>query len=85
MSDFNPSAVARGIGKVVREPKTFPASVYGFTQDVATYLPYVEMRSYRDFDDSLEDIILDEESVLLFTRATTEENGRMLDVEIIDM
>ncbi|KAG1737642.1 hypothetical protein EDB19DRAFT_1829429 [Suillus lakei] len=39
MNDFNPSAVARGIRKVVREP-TVSA---GFTQYVVTYFPYAEV------------------------------------------
>jgi len=70
MTDFNPSAVARGIGKVVREPTTFPTSIYSFLQDVTTFLPYIEVvNNDRDFDSSLRDIILDEERVLIFTRA----------------
>jgi hypothetical protein len=69
MTDFNPSAVARGIGKVVREPTTFPTSIYSFLQDVTTFLPYVEVvNNDRDFS-SLWDIILDEERVLIFTQA----------------
>lgn len=42
--DFNPSAVARGIGKVVREATTY----HRFHRDamsVTTYLPYVEVVS----------------------------------------
>ncbi|KAG2344394.1 hypothetical protein BDR05DRAFT_989245 [Suillus weaverae] len=44
MMDFNPSAVARGIGKVVREATTY----HRFHRDamsVTTYLPYVEVVS----------------------------------------
>ncbi|KAJ8595044.1 hypothetical protein M405DRAFT_807914, partial [Rhizopogon salebrosus TDB-379] len=69
MTDFNPSAVARGIGKVVREPTTIPASMYRFTQDVTTFLPYVEMvDNDRHFDSFLDRIIVDEERVSIFTR-----------------
>ncbi|KAG1753560.1 uncharacterized protein EDB91DRAFT_1285771 [Suillus paluster] len=65
-----------GLGKVVREPMTFHASIYGFTQDV-TYLPYVEVVRTRDLDD----IILDEDRVLLFTRPNTETVSLFLLVE----
>jgi hypothetical protein len=68
MTDFNPSAVARGIGKVIQDPTTLLASRYGFTQDVTTHLPYVEVvNNDRDFDFSLRRIILDEEKILIFT------------------
>ncbi|OAX40600.1 hypothetical protein K503DRAFT_597169 [Rhizopogon vinicolor AM-OR11-026] len=84
MTDFNPSAVARGIGKVVQDPTTLLASRYGFTQDVTTYLPYVEVvNNDRDFDFSLRRIILDEEKILIFTLPHTTE--RAMDVEIIGM
>jgi hypothetical protein len=73
MYDFNPSAVTRGIGKVVREPTTFPTSRYAFKQDVTTCLPYVEVaNNYREFDRSFYDITLDEEKVLIFSRLNTE-------------
>jgi hypothetical protein len=73
MTDFNPSAVARGIGKVVRELTTFPETTYHFTQDVTTYLPYVEViNNDRPFDISLEGIVLDEEKILVFTRVKPE-------------
>ncbi|OAX36066.1 hypothetical protein K503DRAFT_867825 [Rhizopogon vinicolor AM-OR11-026] len=84
MTDFNPSAVARGIGKVVREPTTFPTSMYSFTQDVTTYLPYMEVvNNDRNFTGFLEDIILDEEKVVIFIQDY--EDDQVMDVEIIDM
>ena len=67
MTDFNPSAVARGIGKVVREPTTFPVSMSSFTEDVTTYLPYVEVVNDRRFPRLIDRVILDEERVLMFT------------------
>ncbi|OJA17970.1 hypothetical protein AZE42_13375 [Rhizopogon vesiculosus] len=86
MADFNPSVVARGVGKVVREPTTIPTgSMYSFTEDVTTYLPYVEVvNNDREFGSTLWDIILDEEKVLIFTREIVA-NGPVMDVEIIDM
>ncbi|KAG1734740.1 uncharacterized protein EDB91DRAFT_1250857 [Suillus paluster] len=59
MNDFNPSAVARGIGKVVREP-TVPA---GFREHVVTYLHYVEVVNLRICPRFVR-ITLDEERLL---------------------
>ena len=67
MTDFNPSAVARGIGKVVREPTTLKTPDPMYMQDVTTYLPYVEMVNDRIFNVRVCSIILNEESMLLFT------------------
>jgi hypothetical protein len=73
MADFNPSAVERGIGTVVRNPTTFPKSTYHFTEDVTTYLPYVEeVNNDRPIDGRLRHIVMDEERVLIFTRVNTE-------------
>ncbi|KAG0701569.1 hypothetical protein DFH29DRAFT_1050180 [Suillus ampliporus] len=66
MTDFNPSAVARGIGKVVRKPSSIN---FG---NMTTWLPYVELVNDRVFPDSLDDIILDEEKLLVFTKANDE-------------
>ncbi|KAG1895795.1 uncharacterized protein F5891DRAFT_1056972 [Suillus fuscotomentosus] len=62
MTDFNPSVVARGIGKVVRGPTT---SV-GLPSDmqVSTYLPFVEVSHDEAFDAPLWDIKLDEETMV---------------------
>lgn len=58
MYDFNPSAVARDIGKVVRKPTTFLKSSSTFEQDVTTCLPFVEVVYYdRKFDNSLDDVM----------------------------
>ena len=68
MLDFNPSAVMRGIGNVVREPTTIPASESGFMEDVTTYLPYVDVvkdNCYISLDvDTV--VIIDEERMLVF-------------------
>jgi hypothetical protein len=70
MYDFNPSAVARGIGEVVRKPTTFPSSIHGFKQDVTTCLPYVKVVNYdRRFTESFDSVVLDEEKVLIFNIA----------------
>jgi hypothetical protein len=73
MANFNPSAVARGIGNVVREPTTIlKRSMDSFTEDVTTYLPYVEVvNNDRNFDHSLCCLKLDEEKIVLFTRTNT--------------
>jgi hypothetical protein len=67
MTDFNPSAVARGIGKVVREPTILKTHDPIYMQDVTTYLPYVEVVNDRIFNVRVCSIILNEESMLLFT------------------
>ncbi|OAX31340.1 hypothetical protein K503DRAFT_806139 [Rhizopogon vinicolor AM-OR11-026] len=86
MADFNPSAVARAVGKVVREPMVIPTRLMNnFTEDVTTYLPYVEVvNNDREFDGTLWNIILDEEKMLIFTREIVA-SGPVMDVEIIDM
>jgi hypothetical protein len=68
MTDFNPSAVARGVGKVVREPTIIPSG-NGFTQDVTTYLPCMEVINDYWYPFVLHGILVDEEEVLIFTRA----------------
>ncbi|KAG2139861.1 uncharacterized protein EDB93DRAFT_1106056 [Suillus bovinus] len=75
MTDFNPSAVARGIGKVIREPTT----LLGLQPDmqVTTYLPFVEVSHDRAFDAPLWDIKLDEETMVMFTRSTIESEWKM--------
>ncbi|KAG2040858.1 hypothetical protein BDR03DRAFT_68403 [Suillus americanus] len=80
MADFNPSAVARGIGKVIREP-TISGSV-GLWSDapVKTYLPFVEVSHDRFFNALLWDITLDEETMVLFTQPTIESVGIFLAV-----
>ena len=66
MANFNPSAVARGMGKVVREPSTFHLGNPLHRVLVTTYLPYVAVESYH-LGDCPYDIILDEEKLLFFT------------------
>jgi len=61
LHDFNPSAVARDIGRVVRGPST--SEVCG--QNVTTYLPYVEVANHRILSDDCHDIIMNEEKMLL--------------------
>jgi len=85
MTDFNPSAVARGVGKVVREPTTIPASMYGFTQDVTTYLPYTEAVDNHARPFCLYGVLVDEERILILTRANTSDSEWMVGVEIIGM
>ncbi|KAG1841913.1 hypothetical protein DFJ58DRAFT_856105 [Suillus subalutaceus] len=68
MMDFNPSAVARGIGKVVREATTY----HPFHKDdmsVTTYLPYVEVVSSRVLHDRPLAFALDEEQVALLEQS----------------
>ncbi|KAG0703934.1 hypothetical protein DFH29DRAFT_1078690 [Suillus ampliporus] len=81
MVDFNPCAIARGIGKVVREPSS---TDFDSEDVVTTYLPYMEVVSDLVFDGSPIDIILNEERLLVFAVMRT---GRMgdLNVEIINM
>ncbi|OJA18892.1 hypothetical protein AZE42_10877 [Rhizopogon vesiculosus] len=51
---------------------------------VTTYLPCVEMvNNHRDFDGSLSDILLDEERVLIFTRANTTIVGVFLPAKLM--
>ncbi|KAG2124222.1 hypothetical protein DEU56DRAFT_597566 [Suillus clintonianus] len=76
MMDFNPSAVARGVGKVVKEAITF--------EDVTTYLPYVEVVNDRVFDYPRA-IIVDEERLLVFTDTKPETDTMNLNVEVITM
>jgi hypothetical protein len=70
MTDFNPSAVARGVGKVVREPTLIPSG-NGFTQDVMTYLPYMEVVNDYRYPFVLHGILVDEERILILTQADT--------------
>jgi hypothetical protein len=67
MLDFNPSAMARGIGKVVRG-STFEGYPMDWWEAVAS-LPYVEVVNNRVFDASIRNIILDEERMLIFSQA----------------
>ncbi|KAG0693283.1 hypothetical protein DFH29DRAFT_406880 [Suillus ampliporus] len=82
MTDFNPSAVARGIGKVVREPTTL--SGHRPDMEVTTYLPFVEVVHDHVFDVSLWNIILDEERMLLLTQPRTESEWKMK-ADLFDM
>ncbi|OJA18339.1 hypothetical protein AZE42_06206 [Rhizopogon vesiculosus] len=85
MADFNPSAVARGVGKIVREPTTIPiGSMNSFTEDVTTYLPYVEVVNNDHEFGTLWDIILDEDKMLIITPANVA-SEQAIDVEIIEM
>ncbi|KAG2068463.1 hypothetical protein BDR04DRAFT_1232783 [Suillus decipiens] len=79
MTDFNPSAVARGIGKVVREATTY----YPFHKDftpVTTYLPYVEVVSSCILHSRPVTLVLDEEQVAILEQPDDLKGGR---VEII--
>ncbi|KAG1749655.1 uncharacterized protein EDB91DRAFT_757242 [Suillus paluster] len=70
MMDFNPSAVARGIGKVVRERTTYPRRTLHHEQyvPVTTYLPYVEVVGEVMIDPCATfSVLLDEEVVSIFT------------------
>ncbi|KAG2127319.1 hypothetical protein BD769DRAFT_763307 [Suillus cothurnatus] len=66
MMDFNPSAVARGIGKVVQEHTTFSWHNKNLEQylPITTYLPYAEVVIDRTPD--IFDVNLDEEKVAMF-------------------
>ncbi|KAG1873953.1 hypothetical protein F4604DRAFT_1766107 [Suillus subluteus] len=77
MADFNPSAVARGIGKVIREPTiSAPVPLWPDTQ-VTTYLPFVEVSYDRTFNTPVWDITLDEETMVVFTRRMIESGWKM--------
>ncbi|KAJ8588680.1 hypothetical protein M405DRAFT_882033 [Rhizopogon salebrosus TDB-379] len=82
MLDFNPSAMARGIGKVVRG-STFEGYQMDWREVVAS-LPYVEVVNNRVFGASIRDIILDEERMLIFSQARGGTMGTT-DIEIFDM
>ncbi|KAG1729965.1 uncharacterized protein EDB91DRAFT_1227796 [Suillus paluster] len=69
MTDFNPSAVARGIGKVVREPTT---TALDSDVPITTYLPFVEAIHDQCLDASLWSIVLDEERMVILTKVTAE-------------
>ncbi|KAG1729959.1 uncharacterized protein EDB91DRAFT_798765 [Suillus paluster] len=69
MTDFNPSAVARGIGKVVQEPTT---TTLELDVPITTYLPFVEVVHDQCLDASLWNIVLDEEKMVILTLPTTE-------------
>ncbi|KAG2036337.1 hypothetical protein BDR03DRAFT_983110 [Suillus americanus] len=65
VANFNPSAVARGIGWVINDPVT--TSAFG-NDAVTTSLPYVEVVSSQVYPLScISCIMLDEERLLLFT------------------
>ncbi|KAG2032729.1 hypothetical protein BDR03DRAFT_741236 [Suillus americanus] len=64
MVDFNPFAVARGIGKVVREHSFSKLRDRLGEYPVTTYLPYVEVVSDRAVEPY--DVVLDEEMVVMF-------------------
>ncbi|KAG0700087.1 hypothetical protein DFH29DRAFT_651373 [Suillus ampliporus] len=85
--DFNPSAVARGFGKVVREATTIntPLSPHSNPEqyiEATTYLPYVEVVGDRILNYCPSNVTVDEEQVLLF-EAEDATGGR--GVEIIDL
>ncbi|KAG1749033.1 uncharacterized protein EDB91DRAFT_1334439 [Suillus paluster] len=69
MTDFNSSAVARGIGKVTREPTT---TTIVSDVEVTTCLPFVEVVYDQVFDASPWDIALNEERMVISTLAKTE-------------
>jgi len=83
MTDFNPSAVARGIGKVVREPTISSGFLPGV--DVTTCLPFVDVDYDLTFDDAIHDILLDEERIVAFTRAKTEPVSVFMAVELMKL
>jgi hypothetical protein len=70
MMDFNPSAVARGIGKVVQERRTSSRHKNNCEQylPVTTYLPYVEV--VNDHTLNFVDVRLDEERVVMFLKVS---------------
>ncbi|OAX37848.1 hypothetical protein K503DRAFT_207476 [Rhizopogon vinicolor AM-OR11-026] len=82
MADSSPSAVAGGVGKVVRGPTIFEARSARHWETGSTYLPYVEVVNNCVFDDYVHDIILDEEMMLIFSN--TDVNGTV-DIVIFDM
>jgi hypothetical protein len=72
MLDFNPSAVACGIGKVVREATTYHPHVEE-DMPVTTYLPYVEVVSSCILHNHAIGFALDEEQVALVERSVSVE------------
>jgi len=71
MTDFNPAAVARGVGRVVREPTICKPSRYLPDHIVTTSLPYLEVVNDHIFDAKkmeLYNIMVDEEKVSIFSR-----------------
>jgi len=86
MLDFNPSAVVRGIGNVVREPTTLPASESGFMEDVTTYLPYVDVVSNDCYlSPCTNNIIIDEERILTSNVSETDMVSVFPPVELIKL
>ncbi|KAG2031222.1 hypothetical protein BDR03DRAFT_1016308 [Suillus americanus] len=79
LADFNPSAVAHGIGRVIHDPVMTSA----FSNDaVTTSLPYVEVVSSQCYPlGCISRIILDEERLLLFTSNGT----NTVDLHMMDM
>ncbi|KAG1748404.1 uncharacterized protein EDB91DRAFT_878106 [Suillus paluster] len=75
VADFNPSAVARGMGNVVREP-TISTGLKPDIQ-VTTYLPFVEVVRKCVIHGSLWDIVLDEEGMVVLTRPEIESEWKM--------
>ncbi|KAG0700345.1 hypothetical protein DFH29DRAFT_932677 [Suillus ampliporus] len=82
MADFNPSAVARGIGNVVRKPTT-STGLHPDTQ-VTTYLPFVEVVRECDIDGFIWDVVLDEKNMVILTEPAIESEWKM-DANFFDM
>ncbi|KAG1737983.1 hypothetical protein EDB19DRAFT_2025492 [Suillus lakei] len=68
MMDFNPSAVARGIGKVITQPTTSVCSLPDMP--VTTYLPFVEVSDDKFYHGDLLELVLDEEQLAILTFPT---------------
>ncbi|KAG1837101.1 hypothetical protein DFJ58DRAFT_734544 [Suillus subalutaceus] len=77
MADFNPSAVARGIGKVIREPTISTTVPLWPDTQVTTYLPLVEVAYDRTFNTPVWDITLDEETMVVFTQRMVKSGWKM--------
>ncbi|KAG1818665.1 uncharacterized protein BJ212DRAFT_1497621 [Suillus subaureus] len=80
MMDFNTSAVARGIGKVVREATTY----HSFNKDemsVTTYLPYIEAISSCILHNNALSFALDEEQVALLEQSECISTCQVNDVQ----
>ncbi|KAG1737975.1 hypothetical protein EDB19DRAFT_2039741 [Suillus lakei] len=83
MMDFNPSAVARGIGKVISQPmmtcvRSLP------DMDVTTYLPFVEVSDDKFYHGCLWEIVLDEEKMAILTLPAIESEWKM-QVDVFEM
>ncbi|KAG1717273.1 hypothetical protein EDB19DRAFT_2033029 [Suillus lakei] len=75
MMDFNPSAVARGIGNVITQPTTSVRSPPDMP--VMTYLPFVEVSDDNFYCGDLLEIILDEEQMAILTLPTVQSEWKM--------